>query len=68
MLIRLLQAFDTITLAQDAQPPESRPLASWRQASGTQSTDKLWPKSHLTLYSHMGLWLRMGEAHHKDTV
>lgn len=68
MLIRLLQAFDTITLVPEAQPPESRPPASWKRASGAQATDKIWPKSHLTLYSHMGLWLNMGEAQYKDTV
>jgi len=62
MLIRLLQNFDSITLTPDAQPPESRPPESWKAASGTQATEKLWPKSHLTLYSYMGLWLKMGEA------
>jgi hypothetical protein len=68
MLIRLLQAFDSITLVPEAQPPESRPPASWKTAPGTQATDKLWPKCHLTLYAHMGLWLKMGEATHVDTV
>ncbi|KAF8590882.1 cytochrome P450 [Ramaria rubella] len=68
MLIRLLQAFDTITLDSRAQPPDSRPPASWKLASGTQATDKIWPKSHLTLYAYKGLWLRMGEAEHTDTV
>ncbi|KAF8583528.1 cytochrome P450 [Ramaria rubella] len=43
MLVRLLQTFDTITFAPDAQ-------------------SKVWPKSHLTLYSCNGLWLRMREA------
>ena len=68
MLIRLLQAFDTISLVPDAQPPESRPPASWKRASGTQSLDKIWPKMHLTLYSHMGLWLKMEQAHNMNTV
>jgi hypothetical protein len=62
MLIRLLQAFDTITLASEAQPPESHPPASWKKASGTQATTRIWPKVHLTLYSYMGLWLKMGAA------
>ncbi|KAF8522392.1 hypothetical protein JB92DRAFT_2706615, partial [Gautieria morchelliformis] len=62
MLIHLLQAFDTTTLAPEVQPAESHPLASWKQASGTQATTKIWPKVHLTLYSYMGLWLRMGKA------
>ena len=68
MVIRLLQAFDTITLVSEAQPPESRPPASWKQVPGTQGRDEVWPKSHLTLYSYMGLWLKMGEAHYADTV
>lgn len=68
MLIRLLQAFDSITLVPDAQPPESRPPASWKQVQGTQGTDSIWPKAHLTLYSHMGLWLKMTEAQYTATV
>jgi hypothetical protein len=68
MIIRLLQTFDTITLAPDAQPPESRPPASWKQVPGTQGRDKLWPKAHLTLYSYMGLWLKMGVAQYTDKV
>jgi len=68
MLVRLLQAFDSITLATDAQPPESLPPAAWKLAPGRQGKEKIWPKSHLTLYSHKGLWLKMGEAQHADTA
>jgi len=62
MLVRLLQNFATITLDSVAQPPESRPPAVWKTAKGTQATDKMWVKSHLTAYSFKGLWLRMTEA------
>ncbi|KAF8585531.1 cytochrome P450 [Ramaria rubella] len=62
MLIRLLQAFDTIILDFSAQPPESRPPTSWKRATGTQVRDQIWPKSHVTLYAHMGVWLKMREA------
>ncbi|GJJ08805.1 hypothetical protein Clacol_003024 [Clathrus columnatus] len=55
----LLQEFDSIELDSDAQPPESRPLAKWKGSPGTKGTDKLWPKSHLTLYSYKGVWMRM---------
>ena len=68
MIIRLLQAFDTITLMPDAQFPQSRPPATWKEAEGTQATDKVWPKCHLTLYSYMGLWLKMREATCVDKV
>jgi hypothetical protein len=68
MLVRLLQAFDTITLAPDAQPLESHPAANWKSDSGRQPREKVWPKSHLTLYSYKGLWLKMGEAPYTDTV
>ena len=68
MLVRLLQAFDTITLVPDAQPPESRPPIAWKLASGRQAKEKIWPKSHLTLYSHKGLWLKMREAEYADVV
>ncbi|KAF8585530.1 cytochrome P450 monooxygenase pc-3 [Ramaria rubella] len=67
MLIRLVQAFDTITLDSEAQPPDSRPPSKWKIVPGTQGTEKVWPKMHLTLYAHKGLWLRMREAQ-TDTV
>jgi hypothetical protein len=68
MLVRLLQAFGTITLAPDAQPLDSQAPASWKLVPGRQAAEKLWPKSHLTLYLHKGLWLKMGEAQYTETV
>ncbi|KAF8523080.1 cytochrome P450 monooxygenase pc-3 [Hysterangium stoloniferum] len=68
MLIRLLQAFDVITLAGDAQPPESRPPKSWKFKPGTQGTDEVWAKSHLTLYAYKGLWLKMRSAQQTNSV
>lgn len=53
MLVRLLQNFDRIDLAPDAQPRDSLPPASWAKASGRKATQKFWPKSHLTMYSHV---------------
>jgi len=68
MLVRLLQAFDSITLAPEAQPLDSHAPASWKSAPGRQAAEKLRPKAHLTLYLHKGLWLRMGEAQYEDTA
>ena len=50
MLIRLLQSFSSVELAQDAQPSGTIPPASWALVEGIQSTEKIMPKSHLTMY------------------
>jgi len=59
-LIRLLQNFSAIFLAEDAQTP---PPASWKSMEEPRRSEKVWPKSHLTLYSHEGMWVRMQEVH-----
>lgn len=53
MLVRFLQHFSSITLDLDACPPESRPPAAWAKAPGRKSIEKLWPKIHLTMYTHV---------------
>ncbi|KAA1472049.1 cytochrome P450 [Dentipellis sp. KUC8613] len=53
-IVRLLQAFDSISLALDAQPPSS--LAPW------SNKEKIKFKTHLTLYWEGGMWVRMREA------
>ncbi|KAF7325137.1 Cytochrome P450 [Mycena kentingensis (nom. inval.)] len=65
-LVRLLQSFSTLSLALDAQPPQSLPPPSWRDPKtdmlGWKRREKVRPRAHLTLYVMGGLWLRMGEA------
>ncbi|KAJ7106613.1 cytochrome P450 [Mycena epipterygia] len=63
-LVRLLQMFSAITLAPDAQPPASRPPAAWKTEDkvGWKATEKVRPRSHLTLFIVGGLWVRMEEA------
>ncbi|CAE6488372.1 unnamed protein product [Rhizoctonia solani] len=61
-LTRLLQRVGKISLAPDAQPRESHPPAAWAQGPGRRATEKIWPKAHLTLYSHGGLWVRVEAA------
>ncbi|KAF7982659.1 hypothetical protein HWV62_27113 [Athelia sp. TMB] len=62
MLIRLLQTFASFTLDTASQPPETRPPASWASEPGRKGIEQFWPKMHLTMYSHGGLWVRMEEA------
>ncbi|OJA12792.1 hypothetical protein AZE42_12472 [Rhizopogon vesiculosus] len=62
MLIRLLQTFSCITLAPEAQHPDTRPPTEWAQAEGRKARERFRPKAHLTLYADGGLWVRMNEA------
>ncbi|KDQ19556.1 hypothetical protein BOTBODRAFT_636486 [Botryobasidium botryosum FD-172 SS1] len=61
-LIRLLQKFDRINLAPEAQPPASLPPPSWANGSGRRPVERVCPKTHLTLYAEGGLWLKMDSA------
>jgi len=61
-LIRLLQQFDQITLAPEAQPLASRIPSSWAHGEGRRPVERVWPKAHLTLYAEGGLWLKMDSA------
>ncbi|KAJ7903560.1 cytochrome P450 monooxygenase [Mycena olivaceomarginata] len=58
-IIRILQSFESIELASDAQPPESLPPASWANGSGRKKFEKIRPKSDLTMSVQGGLWLRL---------
>lgn len=57
-----LQAFSGVTLDPSSQPPGTLPPASWKGSEGRKSREKFWPKSHLTMYSHGGLWVKLTEA------
>jgi hypothetical protein len=49
-MIRLLQRYDHIELATDAQPPETLPPACWSTGKGRRSIEKVRPKIDLTLF------------------
>jgi hypothetical protein len=49
-LVRLLQKFDRFTLAQEFQPEGSLPPIEWKDLSGRQRFEKVWPSAALTLY------------------
>ncbi|KAG9004393.1 hypothetical protein FRB94_002411 [Tulasnella sp. JGI-2019a] len=58
-LIRFLQRFWKVELAPDGQPMGSLPPAEWKEDVGTRKPiEKIWPKSHVTMYCKGGLWVR----------
>ncbi|KDQ23685.1 hypothetical protein PLEOSDRAFT_1047931 [Pleurotus ostreatus PC15] len=63
MVIRLLQAFDSFALDEDAQPPHTKPNPAWKHDVGTRKgMEKFFPKVSLTLYAHGGLWIKTQDA------
>ncbi|KAG1731965.1 cytochrome P450 [Suillus paluster] len=64
-LVRLLQQFSSVSLATDAQ---TLPPAEWAKCSGRKAIEKVIIKSHLTIYAHDGLWVRMEEASPVEAV
>ncbi|EMD35976.1 hypothetical protein CERSUDRAFT_115922 [Gelatoporia subvermispora B] len=61
-LVRLLQQFDSVSLAPDAQPAESLPPPEWKRGKGRQTFEKIWPGAALTAYIKGGLWVRFTKA------
>ncbi|KAG8734304.1 hypothetical protein FRC12_018563, partial [Ceratobasidium sp. 428] len=61
-LVRLLQRVDSIELAPEAHSEGTLPPKEWQNGSGRKVFEKVWPKSHLTIYSNGGLWVRMKGA------
>lgn len=49
-LVRLLQEFDTFSLAPEAQPHGSLPPASWKEGRGRERIEKIWPAYAMTLF------------------
>ncbi|KAL4063269.1 cytochrome P450 [Scleroderma yunnanense] len=62
-LVRFLQTFSSISLAEDVQ---TTPPAEWTEGSNSQ--EKVIIKHHLILYIHEGLWVRMEETAHDGTM
>jgi hypothetical protein len=57
MLIRLLQAFKSITVDLDAHP-DARPPAAWANGSNRQAKEKVWLKSHITMFANVRSFLK----------
>jgi len=69
-LVRLLQKYDTFTLAPEAQHPDSVPPAEWREEGkrGRQTLEKCWPAAAMTLFVKGGLWVRFGNSSRASTL
>ena len=52
-MVRLLQTFSNITLDPSAQDPETHVPKAWAEFPGRKGKEKVWPKSHITLYMHV---------------
>ncbi|KAI0722460.1 cytochrome P450 [Fomitopsis betulina] len=65
-LIKLLQRFSAMELAPEAAPPDSLPPKEWASAPGRKGKERFRPKSHLTLYTIGGMWVRMTEAEESE--
>ncbi|KAF8751195.1 cytochrome P450 [Rhizoctonia solani] len=61
-LSRLLQRVESFELVPEAYPAGTLPPADWKNGEGRKVYEKIWPKSHLTIYCNGGLWIRMKEA------
>ncbi|KAF7315083.1 hypothetical protein MIND_00022500 [Mycena indigotica] len=59
VIIRLLQNFSSMHLDVNACAPEDRPPSDWQGCPGRKGIEQFVPRSHLTLYSKGGLWVRM---------
>ncbi|KAJ7086135.1 cytochrome P450 monooxygenase pc-1 [Mycena belliarum] len=62
ILIRLLQAFSSISLDVEACPPHGRVPEDWAGRAGRKGVEQFIPKAHLTMYTAGGLWVKMKEA------
>lgn len=64
VLVRLLQSFRRFELAMDAAPAGACPPEEWAQGTGRKPLEKIWPKSAVTLYSHVSRVLYLNKAVH----
>ncbi|KAJ7031871.1 cytochrome P450 monooxygenase pc-1 [Mycena alexandri] len=58
VIIRLLQSFSSFALDQAACSQEGQTPAEWASAPGRKGVDKFVPKSHLTMYTEGGMWIK----------
>ncbi|CUA73615.1 hypothetical protein RSOLAG22IIIB_10915 [Rhizoctonia solani] len=61
-LSRLLQRVESFELVPEAHPEGTLPPLDWKNGEGRKVYEKVWPKSHLTIYCNGGLWVTMKEA------
>ncbi|KIK94607.1 hypothetical protein PAXRUDRAFT_438124 [Paxillus rubicundulus Ve08.2h10] len=61
-LVRLMQQFDTFTLAVNVQPEHSVPPPEWKYGRGRQVVEMIRPEAAMTLFVKGGLWVRLEKA------
>ena len=61
IIARIVQAFKSITFDMDSNP-EAKPPVGWAAANGRKAIEKVWVKSHITLYAKGGVWVKMEDA------
>ncbi|KAI0316899.1 cytochrome P450 monooxygenase CYP63 [Amylostereum chailletii] len=61
-LVRLLQRFRRFNLASDAQPESTRPPEWWKERTGRQAIEQVWPWAAFSLYVKGGLWIKVDLA------
>ncbi|KAF9645556.1 hypothetical protein BDM02DRAFT_3262832 [Thelephora ganbajun] len=54
-------AFEKINFDTGSNP-EAKPPADWVNGAGRKATEKIWVRSHVTIYAQGGVWVRMEEA------
>jgi hypothetical protein len=66
VLIRLLQNFSGVHMVPDAHSPALRVPEDWSSGEGRTSFERIFPRSHLTMYANGGLWITLDEAIEKN--
>ena len=61
VIARIAQAFQKIKLDMNSNP-EAKPPADWANGNGRKAAEKIWVKSHITIYAEGGVWVKMEEA------
>ena len=61
VIARISQAFKEIRFDMDANP-EAKPPPEWASGAGRKAAEKIWARSHITIYADGGVWVRMKEA------
>ncbi|KAF9647903.1 cytochrome P450 [Thelephora ganbajun] len=61
VIARIAQAFEKIEFDMGSNP-EAKPPADWANGTGRKAVEKIWVRSHITIYAQGGVWVRMEEA------
>ena len=61
VIARIAQTFEKISLDMDSNP-EAKPPTDWASGIGRKATEKVWVRSHITIFANGGVWVKMDEA------